>query len=96
MYRCEQCGSTFGLPDLRRESRGECFGAPTIETVCVCPDCGSDDIRVVRRVSVCPRCGWEEDDSDDTVYVCPECGCEEMKITVMEGKLKCLRPMMSL
>ena len=96
MYRCKRCNSMFGLPGLRRESRGECFGAPAMETICVCPDCGSDDIRLARRVSVCPRCGWEVDDPNETIYACPECGYEGMRITVMEGNLRCLRPMMSL
>lgn len=96
MFRCEECGSVFGLPRLKREPRGECFGAPASETICICPECGSDDIRSVKRVSVCPRCGWEEDDPAETIYVCPECGYEDMMITMMEGNLRCLRPMMSL
>ena len=43
-YKCAECGQPFDKPEEREDYRGEFWGIPAYETICVCPYCGSDEI----------------------------------------------------
>lgn len=42
MYVCCECGSIFENLVIVKEDRGECFGFPAYEEVCVSPCCYGD------------------------------------------------------
>lgn len=41
-YKCWDCGAYFDEYDKVKEYRGEFWGTPAYETMCVCPVCGGD------------------------------------------------------
>ena len=43
MFKCRDCGAYFQECEEVSESRGEFWGMPAYETMCYCPECGSDD-----------------------------------------------------
>lgn len=45
-FKCIDCGREFDTPTVVKEDRGECWGIPAYENVCVCPFCGGDFLTV--------------------------------------------------
>lgn len=43
LYRCNDCGHEFEIPDTWEEYRGEFWGMPAYERVSGCPMCQSGD-----------------------------------------------------
>lgn len=43
-YVCCECGYEFDEPRIERDYRGEFWGVPAYEDVCVCPNCKTDYI----------------------------------------------------
>ena len=56
MYKCNDCGRLFEVPDSYEESRGEFWGVPCTETMYMCPYCERDDFEEYEE---------EEDDEDE-------------------------------
>lgn len=70
MNKCVDCGHVFSDEEMAvwEESRGECFGFPTAETNCGCPNCRGDFVELFR----CELCGEYviEEQSED---FCGDC-----------------------
>ena len=49
LFRCNDCGHEFEIPDTEREYRGEFWGVPAFENVAVCPMCRSDDFEEINE-----------------------------------------------
>ena len=59
-FKCRDCGAYFDEYEEVQESRGEFWGMPAYETMCYCPECGSDDFDEAEIVEA-----EEEQDNDD-------------------------------
>ena len=47
LFRCNDCGHEFDIPDTEREYLGEFWGTPAFENVAVCPMCRSDEFEEI-------------------------------------------------
>lgn len=74
-YKCLECGHIFEEGEQRKfaEDRGECFGAPCVETFYGCPLCAGG----YQETKACKSCGIEHLSYElDADGFCEECAEE--------------------